>query len=71
MQYAVLTGVYALPGTFAGALYGEMSSPEIRADAQPFKAAVGAVVGRLAGTLGKLVLSIVVWTLLVWAAFTA
>ena len=59
----------ALAGTFAGAFYAEVSSPEVRENAQPVRAALGATLGRLAGTLGKLLLTIVIWILLVWAAF--
>lgn len=61
----------AMVGTFAGALYGELTGPEVRETAQPVRAALGAVLGRLAGTLGKLMLSVVAWTLLVWSAFTS
>ena len=65
------TLVGALLGTFAGALYAEATSPERRDDAQPMRAALGATVGRLAGTLGKMLLAVVIWVMLAWGAFTA
>ena len=41
----------------------------LRICAATFKAASGAALGRLAGTLGKLLVAVVVWVLLVVAAF--
>ena len=63
------TLIGALLGTFIGAWIGEAGA--IRADdpAATFKAASGAALGRLAGTLGKLLVAVVVWVLLVVAAF--
>lgn len=63
------TLIGALLGTFIGAWWGEAGA--IRSDdpAATFKAASGAALGRLAGTLGKLLVAVVVWVLLVVAAF--
>jgi len=57
----------ALIGTFVGAFAAEVTGPEGRADRLTLRAALAAVVGRLAGTLGKLVAGVVVWILLVRA----
>jgi len=59
----------ALAGSFAGAWVGEASGPEARGRAHNARAAFGAAVGRLGGTLGKAALATVVWVLLVRAAF--
>jgi uncharacterized protein YqgC (DUF456 family) len=59
----------ALAGTFAGAWVGEATGPEARGRAHNLRAAFGATVGRLGGTLGKTALAAVAWVLLVRAAF--
>ena len=56
-------------GGFVGAWLGEAGSIRAEDPAATFKAASGAALGRLAGTLGKLMVAVVVWVLLVVAAF--
>ena len=63
------TLIGALLGTFVGAWLGEAGSIRAEDPAATFKAASGAAVGRLAGTLGKSMVAVVVWVLLVVAAF--
>jgi len=63
------TLVGALVGTFAGAWVGEATGPEHRSRSDNFRASFAAVLGSLAGRLGKLVPGVVVWVLLVRAAF--
>jgi uncharacterized protein YqgC (DUF456 family) len=57
----------ALIGTFVGAFVAEATGPDVRAHRLTLRAALAAVVGRLAGTLGKLAVGVVVWVLLVRA----
>jgi uncharacterized protein YqgC (DUF456 family) len=64
------TLVGAFLGTFAGAFYAEYTVPEVREASVPARAALGAAVGRLAGTFGKFILASVIWVVLSWAAFT-
>ncbi len=65
------TLVGALVGTFVGAFIGEATGEEsrLRSRRENFRAAGAATVGRLAGTLGKTAIAIVIWVLLVWNAF--
>lgn len=63
------TLVGALLGTFAGAWIGEATARERRSRRATARAAFAAVLGSLAGRLGKLVFGVVVWALLVRAAF--
>jgi len=63
------TLIGALLGTFVGAWIGEAGSIRAEDPAATFKAASGAALGRLAGTLGKLMVAVVIWVLLVVAAF--
>lgn len=58
----------ALVGTFLGAWIGERSVSPRRAHAATNRAAMAAVVGHLGGLLGKLIVAVVVWILLVRAA---
>ena len=77
----LLTGLIPIPfigtligafvGTFAGALYAEATSEEARQNHETLKAAAGAALGRLAGTLGKTMLAVMIWVVLVRAAFVA
>ena len=62
------TLVGALAGTAAGAIIGETSDGKrtMREATQP---AVGAVIGRVLGTLAKLPIAVVVWVILAIAAF--
>jgi uncharacterized protein YqgC (DUF456 family) len=61
------TLVGALAGTFAGAFIAEVTGPEARAHRHTVRAALAAVAGRLAGTVGKLAAGVVLWLLLVRA----
>ena len=65
------TLVGALIGTFAGAYIAEVTGENAhqRATAENLRGAFAATVGRLAGTLGKLIIATVIWVLLVWNAF--
>lgn len=64
------TLVGALIGTFIGAFVGERRATEPSGRRRSFKAAVGATLGKLAGTVGKTLLAILIWMVLVGAAFT-
>jgi uncharacterized protein YqgC (DUF456 family) len=61
----------ALLGTFLGAVWGEWTAEQRRHPGESLRAAWAAVLGRLAGTLGKLGIGVVVWVVLVRAAFVA
>jgi len=58
-------------GAFLGAWIGEATAPERRGRAHQVRAAFGAAVGKLGGTIGKLALGIAMWVLLVRAALFA
>ncbi len=60
----------ALVGTFFGAWVAEATSAAEREQSANLRAAAGATLGRLAGTLGKTMLATVIWLGLVYAAFT-
>jgi len=64
------TLIGALVGTFAGAVFGEWTAERRRSTDESLRAAWAAVLGRLAGTFGKLGIGVAVWVLLVYAAFT-
>jgi uncharacterized protein YqgC (DUF456 family) len=65
-------GIGAIPGGFIGsalgAIVGELSHPHMTLE-MSLKPAGGAAVGRLAGTMGKLVLALLLWIGLSIAAF--
>jgi hypothetical protein len=63
------TLIGALVGTFAGAVIAERSAPEPPGATATLKAAGGATVGRLIGTLGKTMGAITVWLVLTIGAF--
>ncbi len=65
------TLVGALIGTFAGAFIAEATGEDAhtRATSENLRAALAATVGRLAGTLGKTMIAMVIWILLVWNAY--
>lgn len=63
------TLVGALVGTFVGAWVGEATARERRPHRDTARAALAAVVGSLAGRLGKVAFGVAVWVLLVRAAF--
>ena len=65
------TLIGALLGTFAGAFYGEVTGPEAQQADNPLRAALGATLGRLAGTLGKFFFALLIWGLLAYGALTA
>jgi uncharacterized protein YqgC (DUF456 family) len=58
----------AMLGAFAGAFLGEASGPEARSRDRNLRAAFGAAVGKLGGTIAKLAIGAVIWVLLVRAA---
>jgi len=63
------TLIGALLGTFLGAVIAERSHA-VPPDAQrTLKAASGATIGRLLGTMGKVLVAIAVWTVLCVTAF--
>lgn len=61
----------ALAGTFGGAFIGEATGDRAIGTRRNLRAAFAATVGRLAGTLGKTAVGVVIWTLLVRAAFVS
>jgi len=56
-------------GAFVGAFVGEATAIERRGQRHNMRAALGAAVGKLGGTVAKLAVGIVMWVLLVQAAF--
>jgi uncharacterized protein len=62
------TLIGALLGTFGGALWAEWTAVRRRSPEESLRAAGAAVLGRLAGTVGKLAFGVAVWALLVWTA---
>ena len=63
------TLVGAMAGAFLGAFVGEATHPDMRSHRHRLRAALGAAVGKLGGTLAKLAIGAVMWVLLVRAAF--
>jgi len=59
----------AMIGTFVGALIAELGAERAPGVERPMKAAPGATLGRLFGTLGKTMIATVVWIALSTAAF--
>jgi uncharacterized protein YqgC (DUF456 family) len=59
----------AMAGAFLGAFIGEATAPELRGRRDQLRAAAGAALGKLGGTLSKLAIGLVMWVLLVRAAF--
>ena len=59
----------AMLGSFVGAFVGEATGPETRGRQHNLRAGFGAAVGKLGGTIAKLAIGIVMWVLLVRAAF--
>jgi uncharacterized protein YqgC (DUF456 family) len=57
------TLIGAALGTFAGAAIGELTAEDARGGGA-LRAALGATVGRLVGTMGKTLLACAAWTLL-------
>jgi uncharacterized protein YqgC (DUF456 family) len=64
------TLVGAAVGTFAGAAIGELTSADAPRSGA-LRAALGATVGRLAGTMGKTLLACAAWVLLSLRAFVS
>jgi uncharacterized protein YqgC (DUF456 family) len=62
------TLVGAMLGAFLGAFVAEASGPEARGRDHNLRAALGAAVGKLGGTIAKLAIGVVMWVLLVRAA---
>jgi hypothetical protein len=75
----LLTGLLPIPligslvgaviGTFMGAVVGEISGQQPKTVSGSLKPAIGATLGRLAGTMAKLAIAIAVWIALSAAAF--
>jgi uncharacterized protein len=65
------TLVGAAVGTFAGAALGEMTGERAPDVGGTVRAATGATIGRLAGTMGKTILACAAWVLLTLRAFVA
>ena len=63
------TLIGALIGTFAGALIGEMTGHNQVSGGAMAKAALGATIGRLLGTMGKFLIGVVIFAVLVVTAF--
>lgn len=63
------TLIGALIGTFAGALIGEMTGHNQVGGGAMAKAALGATIGRLLGTMGKFLIGVVIFAVLVVTAF--
>lgn len=63
------TLVGAMLGAFLGAFLGEATGPEARGRAHNLRAAFGAAVGKLGGTVAKLAIGVVMWVLLVTTAW--
>jgi len=58
----------AMLGAFLGAFVGEATGPAARGRDHNLRAALGAAVGKLGGTVAKLAIGVVMWVLLVRAA---
>lgn len=75
----VLTGLIPIPvigsligaviGTFIGAVIGEVSGAQPKTVRGSVKPALGATIGRVIGTMGKILIAITVWAALSVAAF--
>ena len=63
------TLIGALIGTFVGALIGEMTGRNQVGGGTMAKAAIGATIGRLLGTMGKFLIGVVIFAVLVVTAF--
>lgn len=63
------TLIGALIGTFFGALVGEMTGQDRPSGGAMAKAALGATIGRLLGTMGKFLIGVVIFAVLVVTAF--
>lgn len=65
------TLIGAMLGTFAGALAGEMTGDAPAVGGDSVRAAAGATLGRLVGSMGKTLVAAVVWVMLSIRLFTA
>ena len=63
------TLIGAVIGTFVGAVIGEVTGPQAKTVAGSMKPALGATIGRVLGTAGKMAVAIVMWLALSVAAF--
>jgi uncharacterized protein YqgC (DUF456 family) len=63
------TLIGAVVGSFAGAVVGETTGLNARTVRGSMKPAVGATIGRIVGTMGKILLVAAVWAILSVAAF--
>lgn len=64
------TLVGAMIGTFGGALAGELTGDRPPDGAESVRAAAGATIGRLLGSMGKTLVGAVVWVVLTFRLFT-
>lgn len=63
------TLIGAVLGTFAGAVLGEISGDQPKTMRGSMKPAIGATIGRIAGSMSKILLSIIAWAILTVSAF--
>lgn len=56
-------------GTFAGAVIGEVTGAEPMTVRGSMKPALGATIGRVTGTMGKIIIAVVMWLVLSASAF--
>ena len=63
------TLIGAVLGTFMGAVLGEVSGDQAKTLRGSMKPALGATIGRIFGSMGKVMLTIVAWAILSVAAF--
>lgn len=63
------TLIGAVLGTFIGAVIGEVSGEQSKTLRGSMKPALGATIGRLFGSMGKLMLTVIAWAILSVAAF--
>jgi len=64
------TLVGAVIGTFAGALVAELTGESAPPSGDSLRAAAGATVGRLIGSMGKTLIAVLVWVVLTFGLFT-
>ncbi len=63
------TLIGAIAGTFGGAVLGEVTGEQPKSVRGSMKPAVGATIGRLAGSMGRILITTIVWAILSVSAF--